>query len=160
MLVTINTDASFAPAHERGSYAFWIVCNEWKVTHHGMLRKKILRPEIAEFMCIINALQVTCKKNTGNVHHMIINTDCLNVIHLLSKNKKAIKRWGLEKWGTPYVKKFHSVLHEHGMSKIKIEYRHVKSHTGIGDKRSYVNEWCDTEAKLELKKFLETKQKQ
>ena len=34
--------------------------------------------------------------------------------------------------------------------KIEVEFRHVKAHSGINDSRSYVNEWCDAEAKKQM----------
>ena len=36
-------------------------------------------------------------------------------------------------------------------NKAIIEFRHVKAHSGVKDKRSYVNEWCDAEAKKQLR---------
>lgn len=39
----------------------------------------------------------------------------------------------------------------HVNNKATIEFRHVKAHSGVDDKRSYVNEWCDKEAKRRLR---------
>lgn len=46
---------------------------------------------------------------------------------------------------------YNKVLNE-SKNKAIIEFRHVKAHTGINDKRSYVNDWCDLEAKKQLRR--------
>lgn len=143
MLVTINTDASYIDGF--AGYAFWIVCNEFKVTKAGILRKKVKRPEIAEFKCIINALHILFKNDCKNVSKIIFNTDCLNVIHCLTGNKKAISKYKLNISSfSELTLMFNSIMKG---KDIEVEFRHVQSHTGLNDARSYVNEWCDREAK-------------
>jgi ribonuclease HI len=152
VIVTINTDASFSKQHEIGTFAFWIVCNRFKILQSGVLRKKVKRPEIAEFRCIINALHVLFNQDCKPLSKVIINTDCLNVIHLVKKNKAAIAKYKLKPWGDPLMKKYEELRAKHPDSlRIPIELRHVKSHTGVGDARSYVNEWCDRSAKEKLR---------
>ena len=34
---------------------------------------------------------------------------------------------------------------------LTIEFRHVKAHNGTSDKRSFVNDWCDKNAKKSIK---------
>lgn len=143
MLVTINTDASYIDGFS--GYAFWIVSNEFKVLKAGILRKKVKRPEIAEFKCIINALHVLFKNDCKNVSKIIINTDCMNVIHCCTNNKAKIKKYRLNVYEFPELTlMFNRIMKGRN---IEVEFRHVKSHTGINDARSYVNEWCDREAK-------------
>jgi len=150
MNVTINTDASFSKQYNRGTYAFWIVSNRFVIQRAGILRKKCSRPEIAEFRCIINAIHVLGKQNCVGIKKIIINTDCLNVIHLINKDKSAIARYRLASFGSMLVFRFEEVIRSHKLHKIPIEIRHVRSHTGVDDARSYVNEWCDTEAKAQM----------
>ena len=33
------------------------------------------------------------------------------------------------------------------------EFRYVKAHNGTPDKRSYVNDWCDRQCKLQFEKW-------
>lgn len=146
MLVTINTDASYHHAHKVGAYAFWIVCNEGRFTHAGALRNKINRPEEAEFMCIINALHVLGLLGYKNISKVIINTDCLNVIHLLQNNKSAVSKYNL-KFGKPLVAKFNKVRSSNKLSKIPVELRHVKAHTTTDTSRAWVNDYLDKKAK-------------
>jgi len=150
MIVTINTDASFSKKHSRGTFAFWIICNRFKIQNSGILRKKCSRPEIAEFRSIINAVHVLGKQDCKGVSKIIINTDCLNVIHLINKDKKAISKYQLQSFGSMLVYRFEEVLRSAKLHKVPVEMRHVKSHTGAEDARSYVNEWCDTEAKKQI----------
>jgi ribonuclease HI len=158
MNVTINTDASFSLAHKRGSFAFWIVCDNFKILKSGMLRAKVNRPEQAELKAIINAFHVLFNEDCSQVTKVIVNTDCLNAIHLITGNKEAIRKYQLASWGRDLVMKYEAVKRKtkHTAS-LPVEFRHVRSHTGVGDARSYVNEWCDREAKLKLKAILNTK---
>lgn len=150
MIVTINTDASFSNRHKRGTFAFWINSNRFVIQKTGILRKKCSRPEIAEFRCIINAIHTLGKQNTIGLKKIIINTDCLNVIHLIKKDKEAIRKYQLQSFGSMLVFRFEEVLRSHKLHKAILDLRHVRSHTGADDARSYVNEWCDTEAKKQM----------
>ncbi len=157
MIITINTDASFNRKIQRGTYAFWIICNEYKLTMSGVLRKQVSRPEIAEFRCIINALHIVLNKKTNEkIGRIIINTDCLNVISILTDDKEKCKRWGLNSWGKDLKLKFNSIC----LNKIDkgiIEFRHIKSHEHTDTPRNYVNQWCDDQAKLQMMKLLNDK---
>ncbi len=157
MIVTVNTDASFSREHERGAYAFWIKSDEFKIQKSGMLKEKIARAEIAEFQCLINALWALADEDVlQKTKRIIVNTDCLNVIHLLQYNEAAIKRWGLLKWGEGYRDK----LEMTAMGRFKnatIEYRHVKAHETTGTAKTWVNDWCDRKAKEALRTELKLK---
>ena len=63
MIVTVNTDASYSPGAERGSFAFWIVSNSGRVQMSGMLKNRVGRPEQAEFQCIINAVHILIQQD-------------------------------------------------------------------------------------------------
>jgi len=155
MIVTVNTDASYSHYHRKGSFAFWIVCNDFRILKSGLLKNKVERSQLAEFKCIINALYVLFNEDCNKITRIIINTDCLDVIHIIENDLPKIKKYKLE-WGFPVRKIYNNLISTNNMSHIKIELRHVKSHTGIGDARSYVNEWCDTNAKKQLGKYLQT----
>ncbi len=147
MLVTINTDASFHPSLKYGAYAFWAICDDFKITKSGVFRKKCVDPTDAEAKCIINALTVILKAHKG-ITKIIINTDSLNAIAFLTKDKNHIRRYGLS---NSKLRQFQQYLSYLPIGKIQIEYRHVKAHSGVDDRRSYVNEWCDAEAKRQLR---------
>jgi ribonuclease HI len=147
MLVTINTDASFHPILKYGAYAFWAICNDFKITKSGVFRKKCQTPDDAEAKCIINALTVILKSHKG-ISKIIINTDSLNAISYLTKDTFHISKYSLS---LSKMRQFQQCLTILPINKTKIEYRHVKAHSGINDTRSYVNEWCDSEAKKQLR---------
>jgi len=157
MIVTINTDASWHPKENYAGFAFWIVCDQGKFCHAGILKKRVMRPEIAEFKCIINAIYVLGKLNYSNVNKIIINTDCLNVIHLIKKDKKAINMYGLH-WGKHLVLEYERLLKIQKIPKNRFDFRHVKAHEEISTARQYVNDWCDKAAKEQMwKKVNSTK---
>jgi len=143
MLVTINTDASFHTRLKIGGYAFWAVSNDFKITKSGVFRKKCQTSDDAESKCIINALTVILKAHKG-ISKIIINTDSLNAIAYLTKDIKHISKYGLSH---SKMRQFQQCLSMLPINKTKIEYRHVKAHSGIDDARSFVNEWCDNNAK-------------
>ena len=149
MLVTINTDASFHPKLKYGAYAFWAICNDFKITKSGVFKRKCISSDDAEARCIINALKVILLAHKG-ITKIIINTDSLNAIALITNDKERIRKYigkNLVMW-----KHIRSGYHETIKGrKVKIEFRHVKAHSGIADARSYVNEWCDIEAKRQLR---------
>lgn len=152
MLVTINTDASFHHELKYGSYAFWAVCNNFKITRSGAFKKTCLSSDDAESKCIINAIK--CVLTTKEpITKIIVNTDSLNAIALIKGDTHHIRRYiTRSKTKFKHIKNaFMEVMRKH---QVKIEFRHVKAHSGVDDKRSYVNEWCDKQAKKELRKLL------
>lgn len=149
MLITINTDASFHPSLKYGAYAFWAICNDFKITKSGVFKEKCITPDDAESKCILNAIHVILKSHEG-ISKIIINTDSLNAIAYLTDDKEHQRRYGLSNSQRIRFSKLFIEL-KATYKKIPIEFRHVKAHSGVNDKRSYVNEWCDLEAKRQLK---------
>ena len=152
MLVTINTDASFHPKLKYGAFAFWAICNDFKITKSGVFRTKCISTDDAEAKCIINSLKVILLAHSG-ISKVIVNTDSLNAIAILTNDKTHINRYA--GYNKPQWGKLRKIYHETknaGKSKPIIEFRHVKAHSGTNDARSYVNEWCDAEAKKQLRR--------
>jgi hypothetical protein len=131
MLCTINTDASYSPISKRAAYAFWIVSNNFTIKKSGLFKGLCQKPEEAELKSILN-----------------INTDCLNAIHILTFDKKSIKKYKLD-WGKYYFKMY---LKYTKNKSFKVEFRHVKAHNDTDTSRTWVNDWCDKQAKTELRK--------
>jgi ribonuclease HI len=158
MIVTINTDASHSKLYNVGSYAFWIVSNQGKVAKSGLLKKHSQRPQESEFKCIINAFHCLISQRWDGVDKIIVNTDCLDVIHIMNNDVKKIKKYRLQ-WGNILRLKLLLQLKEAKMSKIPIEFRHIKSHVSTETPKQWVNDWCDKEAKTHIRKFLKTQVK-
>lgn len=149
MNVTINTDASYCAKTEAGGYAFWIVCDLGRIKHSGML-KSTKQSEDAELKCLANAVVMLTNSsfNNGNIEYVYINSDCksgMNKVGLKSENvigehiAKSLKR----------LFKNNPLARHTG--KKRYQLRHVKAHSNKNDTRSYVNEWCDREAKKQMK---------
>lgn len=92
MLVTINTDASFHPSLKYGAYAFWAICNNFKIIKSGVFRTKCINSHDAEAKCIINALKVVLLTHKG-ITKIIVNTDSLNAIALITDNREHVKKY-------------------------------------------------------------------
>ena len=156
MLCTINTDASFNRKRKIGTFAFWSKMNTTTIKRSGKLRGSVDKSCEAELKTIINAIHVTLERE-AEITRVIVNTDSMNSIHILTNSKKDIRRYKLQ-WGGKFYYAYRKTLEQFPCVK-NIEYRHVKSHSGVQDARSYVNEWCDTMAKREMEKVI-SKEKQ
>jgi ribonuclease HI len=142
--ITINTDASFSHKHNIGTYAFYIICDTFKIQKGGIFKSKVKSPMEAEMMCMANALH-TClqQPELPKTKIIVLNSDCLFAFHNIGKGstksevgrKVAQIRSKLRKATAIYP------------SLPIFEFRHVKVHNGAPDARSHVNEWCDREAK-------------
>lgn len=155
MIVTINTDASFSHEYQKGAFAFWIICNQGKFCHSGMLRKKCINSHVAEMKCIINAVHQLGTIGFTFITKIIINTDSMNSIALINNDKKSIKKYGLHKWGKQLQDDFKNTVKRFNLIGIPIEPRHVKAHQNTEDRRTFVNNWCDSEAKKHLREYVD-----
>ena len=54
--ITINTDASLNTEHKIGGYAFYIICDNFRLKVAGPFKEKVESPVKAEMMCMANAL--------------------------------------------------------------------------------------------------------
>jgi len=149
MLVTINTDACFHTALKIGGYAFWAVSNEFKITKSGVFRKKCTTSDDAEAKCIINALTVILKAHKG-ITKIIVNTDSLNAIAYLKNDKNHVSKYNLSTSKRIQFSNLFLELRRLYKKQLTIEFRHVKAHSNVDDARSFVNEWCDTNAKKQM----------
>lgn len=147
MIVTINTDASFHKEKRIGAYAFWAVSNEFKIQKSGVFKAKCKNSDDAEIKCILNALKVVLYAHTG-ITKVIINTDSLNAIAIITNDKKHLRKYRVNDYKNLRIH-YHVLIHGQ-KNKCEIEFRHVKAHSNETTARSYVNDWCDTQAKQRL----------
>jgi|SRR5688572_19327546 len=146
--ITINTDASFHPKHKVGGYAFYIICDRYKIMKSGAFKKEPKSPLEAEMMCIGNALHtVLYHKDHVESLYLIINTDCKYAIDHIKKQLSPLGKDIYKIWYKVIVK----------VRSRKNEFRYVKAHSGVDDKRSKVNEWCDSEAKKWMRLSVQNK---
>lgn len=148
--ITINTDASYHPVHKAAGYAFYIVCDLFKIQKGGMFKQTPKTPEECEIMCIGNAIAtLLAQRELPEARWLIINSDCKNAMEVIrcQKNKLGKDVCGL----------WNKLIHRLGSKRNK--FRHVKSHNGTPDARSWVNDWCDKEAKRWMRVAVEKNKK-
>lgn len=137
--VTINTDASYCPNTGVGAYAFYIVCDLFKIKKSGVFKENPSGALDAEMKCIANAVSIlNAQKEIPPINWIIINSDCIGCfpkIGLKSQDKVGV-----------YCAKELSKLRKRTGVKMH-QFKHVKAHSNKSDARSFVNEWCDAEAK-------------
>lgn len=117
----------------------------------GMLKGVVYSPDEAEMGAIANAVHYLFGQKWP-LTRVIVNTDSMNAIHVLTGDRKNIKKYNLIDKKYDLIRS--SIAKNTGLG-FKIEYRHVKAHQGTGTKRQYCNEWCDQEAKKQLSKYHE-----
>jgi ribonuclease HI len=148
--ITINTDASFYQEHKTGGYAFWIVCDLFKIQKGGFFKAEVANCTDAEMKAIGNAIAtLLAQKELPQANFLIINTD----------SKVAIEQ--IRHQSTPLGKEVFK-LWQRLINRLKTnrnEFRWVKAHSGKDDARSFVNEWCDKEAKKWAKISIQNKNK-
>lgn len=140
--ITINTDASFCPFEKVGGYAYWIKGPNLSIKNSGVFKIKLPNSQDAEIKAVANALSSILKlKSLPTADVLIINTDCYGSIEQIKNQSTEI-----------------SILINDKIEKIKqvtgaktLILRHVKAHVKIIDKKTYVNDWCDKEAKKHMK---------
>lgn len=161
MVITINTDASFSKKHKVGAFACWVVSRDFKFKTGGLLRAKVDTPTRAECMAILNALHLVFKYNMVGIKMIIVNTDSMDAKHVFENNEIKIKKYRLNKYFAQFYGIF-TKMKETSISphqKIEFQFRHVKAHTNTDTPRTYINDWCDKEAKKHLGRHLEKLEK-
>lgn len=141
--LTINTDASFCPDTKAGGYAFYIRGDDFKLTKAGSFKYKVKNPTDAEAKCIINALHTLSIQSLPQVDVIVINTDSKTCIDHMSGLQPS-KLYGRGKALAHRIK--------NKCRAEEVKFKHVKAHTGKNDSRSWVNEWCDQQAKVWMRK--------
>ena len=115
---TVNTDASYCPYIQAGAGAVWISFVDGPYRKAFTFKKKPANAKQAEKWAILNGLHMARKMGHETI---LINSDCKWAMHEIQQSK-SIDITG-------------------------VEFRYVKAHNGTKDSRSYVNNWCDKEAK-------------
>lgn len=141
----INTDASFCPHTKVGGYAYWIKTDNLLIKGSGFFKSKVQSPFDAELKCIINALTIVSKQKDVKVDKVIVNTDALHVIRAYRTGKSKLIK--LLRSITFNLKKSIGTNH--------VIFKHVKAHNGTDTPRKWVNDWCDSNAKSQMRKARE-----
>lgn len=136
---TILTDASWCPSQKVAGWAAWIVCNDERYKRYDAFFEKVDSSHEAEIKAIINGVYIA--KRVFDPDHYHVVSDCLTAMNVL-QGKAGGKVW-------------HAKLLEI-VGTTRVTFAHVKAHTNTKDKRSYVNNWCDFNAKMAMRRLRST----
>lgn len=140
--VTINTDASFNHHHKIGGFAFYIRFGNTRLTKAAPFKGRVKSAHEAEIMAIGNALYCLLHKvELPKAHWLIINCDCTRAMDEIKAGKTELSKNVRQLWL--------QLRDRLGVKKAK--FRHVKAHNGTPDARSWVNDWCDKQAKAHMR---------
>lgn len=136
---TVITDASWDSRTLAGGWAAWIRIDGVRgpIKGSGPLLKLPDQADTAEIMAAINGMHVARSHGAGPI---LLQTDCLLVVRMINRQArmKQMTRW-------------QGYTEQAGLDLGGLTAKHVKGHTTIDDARSYVNRWCDTEAKRHMR---------
>jgi len=161
IFVTINSDAGFYHYDKIGSFAYWIRGNGVYLKGSGVFKKQVQSPWHAEMQAMINALEALRMSKPPPIIGFIFNRDNINARSgkknplraMLKKSIVKFKTDAISRLGTKKFKELTANQKEYAI------FRHVKGHSDVDDKRSFVNRWCDEQCSLRLREW-NAKQKQ
>ena len=150
---TINTDASRDPETGISGWACWIKSSDFLIKESGQMDGSTPTSSVAEAHALSEALELVDllidtqpyidylrSKKKVLLH---INTDSMWVIRGLLREIENSKY-------QPVLEHLDELTEQY-----KISPKHVKAHSGLGDARSWVNDWCDKQARAQMRARLE-----
>jgi ribonuclease HI len=136
---TVITDASWDSRTLAGGWAAWIRIDgvQGPIKGSGPLLKQPDQADTAEIMAAINGIYLARSRGAGAI---LLQTDCVLVVSMIRQTakQKQMIRWN------DYADRADINLGS-------LTAKHVKGHTRVDDARSYVNRWCDSEAKRHMR---------
>lgn len=135
-MCTVLTDASWCPDYKIAGWACWIVHDNERIKKYDTFYDHVGTSNEAEIKAILNGLWIAVR--TFNSEHYHVVTDCTAAMDALQQRTHD-KTWH---------KKMLDIVGD-----AKVTFKHVKAHTNVKDKRSWVNNWCDFNAKLAMRKL-------
>lgn len=139
MRATIITDASFCPQTKAHGWACWISLDGGKkVRRSGSFLKNPVTSNEAELWAAVNGLVIAYAEGARTI---LLQTDCLGVVQSMGKEEVFQANWA------------------HRFPGASISLRHVKGHTDNPDARSWVNRWCDRQARVHMRAMRSTLRK-
>lgn len=136
MRATVITDASFCPKTKAGGWACWITPDVGtRVKLSGKFQNLPESATFAELWSAYNGLAVAYKMGARVI---LLQSDCMTVGTAISK---------------PNGKHGFGPFRDEHIPDAVVQFRHVKGHTNDPAARSYVNRWCDAEAKRHMREL-------
>jgi len=146
---TVIADASWCPKTRAGAFACWINVN-WPNGDHRRIKESgrfKTRPTSSEWAEAMAAWAGIWYAYQAGARDLLVQSDCLNIVRT-GGAPRSTKGFG------EYRK--NSELY---WPDATLRWKHVKGHTGGqcpnggDDRRFYVNEWCDVEAKKHMRSW-------
>lgn len=166
MIVTINSDASYSNKYKVGTYAYYIVCNQFRYMISGAFKSNIYELETAikdrplrnstdaECAAICNALYLlkTNKSKINRITKIIINTDSLSTIKKVNRRAKPDSIY----YKCLILLRELRLEHNPNSRDSFYKFNHIKSHVSRHNRTpaQHVNNWCDKQAKIEMGKLI------
>lgn len=144
MNVTLICDASYCDKHKVAGYGWWIACQRGKIGGAGRMTQDVENNNTAEMMAICNTIWEGVNK--GVIHMgdtLLIQSDCLSAMDKMKGVQEAVTLQ--EKAILNYFDKTVA------RNRLSIQFRHVRGHTNVDDRRSVANRMCDKRAKAEMR---------
>ena len=144
--VTIICDASFCPVTGAGGWAARASGSLGKRNFAASFKSVSKSPELAEMQAIVNALHTAI--NAGIVcpgFKVLIQTDCKGAITKFSNPTTYT-----ELDYTTDTNLYCSILRRFCLT---VSFKHVKAHVAIKDVRTWVQDWCDENAKSHMRRM-------
>lgn len=131
MKATVIADASFCPETKAAGWAVWIAADNGKHKTSGRFKAQPISSGAAEVLAALNGIVLAYAMGARDI---LIQSDCIEVGSMVTKGK----------WD-------YAMIRSTRFPDAKVRYRHVKGHTKDEAARSWVNRWCDEEAKKHMK---------
>lgn len=141
--ITINTDASFDNTARCAGWAVWISHNGKPIKRSGTFKNHPPTSGDAEKWAILNGIALMQKYLGGprNGGHIYINTDYEQAVREMKSAKGGHEITQFERRLKNMLKKQLSLL----------KPQKVAAHSGTSTSRQFVNDWCDKEAKAQMR---------
>lgn len=136
MRATVITDASFCHQTKSGGWAAWVAYDIGpKGQHSGMFRSRPENSGIAELQAALNGIWLAYQNGARDI---LIQTDCMSIVHAVNGTGAYAKLYRLAKTGH--------------FPQAKVRAKHVQGHTQVADARSWCNRWVDARAKYWMRR--------
>lgn len=142
--VTIFTDASFCAKTHAAGWAAWIKHQGKTMKFGGTPVSYIINSNHAEFVAAVNGIFLAIKY-VPEVKTLHLVSDCDRVVMAIGAGRSPSVALVEERKICDFI---FELVNEH---KVTIKSRHVRAHVRKGDRRNYVNNWCDAEAKRHMR---------
>lgn len=139
------TDASFSKVKGK-TYAGWAAwlrvdgISEPIKRGGAITRVPVQNSTTAEVFAAVNGVYLA--KHYGATR-ILLQTDCLAVVAAIN---------GTARPGAPTSALVSAAMGHAGIENVLVQARHVKGHTNDPAARSWVNRWCDSEAKRHMRR--------